>query len=64
LQPTAAHLHRFAELCRAANVIGSLVTDAHLAAMAIEHGAEMASCDEDFGRFPGLQWFNPLGAKL
>jgi uncharacterized protein len=39
---------------------GPLVTDAHLAALAIEHGAILATCDRDFARFPGLKFFNPL----
>jgi len=39
---------------------GNLASDAHLAALAIEHGAEIYSSDTDFSRFPGLQWKNPL----
>jgi toxin-antitoxin system PIN domain toxin len=39
---------------------GNLVNDAHLAALAIEHGAELNSCDSDFSRFSGLRWINPL----
>jgi len=39
---------------------GNLTSDAHLAALAIEHGAELCSSDTDFGRFPGLNWSNPL----
>jgi hypothetical protein len=39
---------------------GNLVTDAHLAALAISHGAELVSCDSDFGRFKGLRWHNPI----
>jgi toxin-antitoxin system PIN domain toxin len=39
-----------------------LVSDAHLAALAIEHGLELASTDGDFARFPGLRWLNPLAA--
>lgn len=35
---------------------GSLVSDAHLAAMAIEHNAELLSFDRDFARFSGLRW--------
>ncbi len=35
---------------------GNLVNDAHLAALAIEHGAEVVSFDTDFARFPGLRW--------
>lgn len=41
---------------------GNLTTDAHLAALAIEYKAELASTDVDFGRFAGLRWFNPLPA--
>jgi hypothetical protein len=36
-----------------------LTTDAHLAAMAIEHQAEIHSTDAGFARFPGLKWRNP-----
>lgn len=42
-----------------AGVAGNLTTDAHLAAMAISHGAVLASCDRDFARFEGLRWENP-----
>lgn len=40
---------------------GNLTTDAYLAAMAIEHQAELHSSDGDFSRFDGLRWHNPLG---
>lgn len=39
---------------------GNLTTDAHLAALAVEHQAELNSCDSDFSRFGGLRWKNPL----
>jgi len=39
---------------------GNLTSDAHLAALAIEHGAELCSSDHDFARFLGLKWRNPL----
>ena len=39
---------------------GAMTTDAHLAALAIEHQAELHSNDTDFARFPGLRWRNPL----
>ena len=42
---------------------GNLVTDAHLAALAVEHGAELNSCDADFSRFSGLRWINPLDSR-
>ena len=38
----------------------NLVTDAHLAALAIEHQAELHSNDSDFARFSGLTWRNPI----
>jgi hypothetical protein len=39
-----------------------LVADAHLAALAIEHGLTLCSTDGDFARFPALTWENPLAA--
>jgi hypothetical protein len=39
-----------------------LVPDAHLAALAMEHGLSLCSTDGDFARFPGLKWENPLAA--
>ena len=41
----------------------NLVTDAHLAALAIEHGTGVCSFDSDFARFPGLHWINPATAE-
>lgn len=41
-------------------ITGNLVTDAQLAALAIEHGLVVCSADTDFARFPGLRWENPL----
>ena len=40
----------------------NLVPDAHLAALAIEHGLTLCSTDRDFSRFRGLRWENPLEA--
>ncbi len=40
---------------------GNLTTDAHLATLAISHGAVLVSCDNDFARFKGLRWENPIG---
>lgn len=45
-----------------AGTAGNLTTDAHLAALAIEHGAELCSTDSDFARFPKLRWTNPIQA--
>ena len=44
------------------SVSGPGITDAHLAALAIEHGATLCTTDRDFARFPGLRWQNPLEA--
>jgi toxin-antitoxin system PIN domain toxin len=41
-----------------------LVPDAHLAALAIEHGLRLCSTDRDFARFPGLHWENPLAPRV
>jgi len=58
--PGTDHLTHFEAVCRSVQATGNLITDAHLAALAIEHGCELASCDTDFGKFPGLRWINPL----
>ena len=42
------------------NAAANLVTDAHIAALAIEHGCRSATTDTNFSKFPGLKWFNPL----
>ena len=42
----------------------NLVPDAHLAALAIEHGLAVCSTDGDFARFPELKWINPLRESL
>ena len=39
---------------------GDLVTDAHLAALTLEHGGVLHTTDRDFARFPDLRWINPL----
>jgi predicted nucleic acid-binding protein len=39
---------------------GNLTSDAHVAALAIEHKAEIYSTDHDFGRFPGVKHVNPV----
>ena len=42
---------------------GNLTTDAHLAALALEYRAEIATTDADFARFHGVRWFNPVTGK-
>jgi toxin-antitoxin system PIN domain toxin len=60
--PTVRHWEILGKLLPAGQAKGRLVTDAHLAALAIEHGAALYTNDRDFTRFPGLKWFNPLDA--
>lgn len=60
LQPGPRHLDLLDQLMRDSSASGRLTTDAHLAALAIEHQAELHSTDADFSRFPGLRWRNPL----
>jgi len=60
LDPGPRHLRIVRALFRATGVAGSLTTDTHLAAIAIEHGAELHSNDRDFERFPGLRLHNPV----
>lgn len=60
IEPTPRHPRVFRDLLVPTGTAGNLVSDAHLAALAIEHGAELCSADRDFGRFPGLRWTNPL----
>lgn len=60
---TEATARVYAGICAQADVAGNLVPDAQLAALAIQHGVELASADSDFQRFPGLRWFNPLTSQ-
>lgn len=56
VQPTTRHAAIVSRLLIGAGQAGNLVMDAHLAALAIEHDAEVLSFDRDFGRFAGLRW--------
>lgn len=60
VHPGARHAAVLRDLLTDLGTGGNLVTDAHLAALAIEHGALLCSTDRDFGRFPGLRWADPL----
>lgn len=60
IHPGDAHSRILRDLFSAFGTAGNITSDAHLAALAIEHGAELCSCDSDFSRFPGLRWQNPL----
>jgi uncharacterized protein len=60
VHPGPKHFSILRELLMAVGTGGNLTSDAHLAALAIEHGAKLCSSDYDFGRFPRLNWSNPL----
>jgi hypothetical protein len=62
LQPGVSHWRILKKLLTEGQATGNLVMDAHLAALAIEHGALLCTTDRDFSRFPGLRWENPLAA--
>jgi predicted nucleic acid-binding protein len=64
IHPSGKHAQYFTNACQSTNAAGNLVTDAHLAALAMEHDCELASSDTDFAKFPGLRWINPLAAAL
>lgn len=64
VHPGNRHLDILRELLGHADTAGNLTGDAHLAALAIEHGAELWSFDSDFRRFKskGLRWLDPADA--
>ena len=60
INPTDRHLKILSTLVTLGQASGALITDAHLAALAIEHGALLYTTDRDFTRFPGVKTANPL----
>lgn len=62
INPSPRHTAILERLLADYGVVGPLVTDAVIAALAIEHGATVASTDQDFRRFPEVRWINPLTA--
>jgi hypothetical protein len=63
IQPTENHWTIFQQMLRAGNATANLVSDAHLAALAVEHNCILNSTDSDFARFRGLKWKNPIGTN-
>lgn len=64
LHPTPRHVGLLAGLLQDAPTAGNLVNDAHLAAIALEHGGRVASFDRDFERFPGVRCEVPATSPL
>jgi len=60
VHPGPRHAAILEQLVTEHQATGPLVSDAVLAALALENGASLASCDQDFARFRGLRWINPL----
>lgn len=61
VDPTERHTAVLRDLLAPLGTAGNLTTDAHLAALSIEHGAELCSSDADFARFAGVRWVDPFG---
>ena len=59
-QPGQDHRRLLGALLGAPGAKANLAPDAHLAALASEHRLTLCSTDDDFARFPGLRWENPL----
>jgi len=64
VEPTSRHWDVFEEIVAPLGSAGNLTSDAHLAALAIEHGATLCSADGDFARFAHLRWRNPLSPPV
>ncbi len=62
VRPGDRHWALFSDLVRRTGAKGDAVPDAFLAAMAIESGDELVTCDRGFSRYPGLRWRHPLDA--
>jgi toxin-antitoxin system PIN domain toxin len=60
IQPTENHWTIFQQMLRDGGATANLVSDAHLAALAVEHNCALQSTDRDFARFQGLKWKNPI----
>jgi uncharacterized protein len=60
VEPGRGYWPIFRELLRKAEISGKMVSDAHLAALTLEHDATLCTADRDFRRFAGLRVINPL----
>lgn len=58
--PTPRHWPLVKDLLHSSGAAGNLTTDAHIAALALEHGYTVYSNDADFGRFQNVRWVNPF----
>ncbi len=58
-EPGPRHAEVLGQLLEETDARGNLATDAHLAALAVEHGVRICSFDSDFARFPEARWYRP-----
>lgn len=58
--PTTRHASVLGSLIRRYHLSGQAIPEAHLAALAIEHGVVVCSADSDFAQFDELHWVNPV----
>jgi len=58
--PGSRHRPLLGEIIENVGPTGNLVPDAHLAALAREHGLTIVSADTDFGKFRDVAWLNPV----
>jgi uncharacterized protein len=63
VHPGERHARILHDLLLKVGTAANLTTDAHIAALAIEHYAELCTVDRDFAKFPGLRWRNPLSSR-
>ncbi|MGH3545265.1 MAG: PIN domain-containing protein, partial [Mycobacteriales bacterium] len=59
-EPTPRHAEVLGDLIGRYQLRANLIPDAHLVALAIEHGLRICSADTDFARFSEIDWINPL----
>lgn len=63
VDPGPGHRGTLRRLMATAGTGGNLTTDAHLAALAVDHRAEIVTYDDDFDRFPGVRWTRPTSPR-
>ncbi len=63
IHPTEEHWALFQRMLKEGKAVGNLVSDAHLAALAVEHNCVLQSTDADFARFRSLKWENPIAGS-
>lgn len=59
IEATSDHMNTLERCLVGSGTAGNLVNDAHLAALALEHDADVVSFDGDFARFEGIRWRRP-----